>query len=486
MPDSAESRVQALLTLPSDVRRTLLGRTNREDLQDITQYVVIKFLSRTDQEDIILNAFSKRAIELEAGTRNNKVAREHGSARLDIDSASEDEAERQRITQPFDLRPTGRGAHIYSAASQTPYYQPSNTALSDIPRRPPPVLEPTLSGPYVSRKRSTDSPHNHVPTASQWSPTSPTFSRSQSPGRRPSSPMFGPSSSRCQSPGYTPGSPTLGPALSHHLPACSEHSLVISEMDHTSSIAYSLGLPLKRPLSRSYDIDQARTRVKAENKPSQLSIGSFREVHTAPTSDLSSVCGAVQIVDLASDYEPSDSKDDQEIIQAASRKTTNDANRRIVAPKEPSDCDANPDVRIYPRVVKVDGIGPLFRYESLDKQPSLSRIVRKKFDLDVLWTPDQKEHYLSITQDPEHYLGEYQCLHLRIESATRGSSCTYVRCRYQTGYACDRCILRKKLCIRPANVNGDVELVIYPLPAYLRLGADWQQESYWTYSGVIS
>lgn len=189
--------------------------------------------------------------------------------------------------------------------------------------------------------------------------------------------------------------------------------------------------------------------------------------------------GAIQIIDLGSDYATSDDEDIR-MDGFAGHVTTDDASQPSMASQVLHKQTSTPTTKHYLPVARIRfGIGPLLWYDSVDEKSRFSQIFKQKFDKDFLSRPDQRNLYQSIMEDPDHYLGDFQCLDLRIDNATRGVSCTYVKSDHKLEYVCDRCITRRRLCIKPSDIGHARELVVYPLPDRLRVGQEWQDRLYW-------
>lgn len=149
----------------------------------------------------------------------------------------------------------------------------------------------------------------------------------------------------------------------------------------------------------------------------------------------------------------------------------------------PSPSAVAPNTTLYLRIftspsgAHVDPITSYFRI--LDGQTALSEALHQKFHTDFYTVQEHQERYHNILEYLEVYLGDYQCLDMRIQTAQRASNCTYSMSEYRKEYACDQCILRRRLCVKPGKLDGRSQSVVHPLPLKLREGIQWQDVSYW-------
>lgn len=184
--------------------------------------------------------------------------------------------------------------------------------------------------------------------------------------------------------------------------------------------------------------------------------------------------GTAQIIDLDPDFVPSDDDNESDLTKEASHETASQEQTTTwIRP-----CGLSLGFRLYCVKGKV-GAQTAPRYRMLSGYQHVLDVLKEKFVTDFESTEERWRRVETIRGEIERYVDEHQCLDKRIESETRGTDCTYGESDWQMGYACDRCISRKRLCGKPANVKGKVQLVIYPLPDKLRVGVDWLDKEYW-------
>lgn len=126
------------------------------------------------------------------------------------------------------------------------------------------------------------------------------------------------------------------------------------------------------------------------------------------------------------------------------------------------------------------GTGRSVWYDKLGVYRTLQQYMMDKFTRDYIASSAFAGHDRNIMDGIHDLLDEYQCLDLYLNSRA-AERCTFMQSDHKTGFACDGCIERRRLCIRPIQrgLKKGEDLVVNPLPKKLRLDRIPAEMSYW-------
>lgn len=438
MSNAAESYLRTLQALSGNIdlsaaRKALLSGIDGEGVLVVVLQVVTEMPSRYDQEELVLFA-------------------------LDKTSQSQQSAGLSRV--PFKLaavdRTTGRER---SKTSDSGHQKALKTCLlgSHSPKTPSDMVSPssaTAHGPMPPT--ALHHQPQHFPHRSVYTPTAPAITTQIQPvpSRSYVSPSQSPALTSCSSTASMPAqqrSVAPKPTTTKPNPALAPP-------------AASTQLTWKRPWSP----EKLHTAKRAK-------VGYVTPLENTHSTQKDTT----EIVKLELDSSSADNEHNDEVSQHVKHNRTSVARRPSARPTLYPVRIATSNLALHLRVFATHfGVDTSFSYKPLGEQPALSKTLYQKFETDFWAKKEHKDRYHTILANVEVYIGDYQCLDMRIQSAQRENNCTYSMSEYRKEYACDRCILRRKLCIKPAKLDGKAQLVVHPLPLKLRGGVKWQDVSY--------
>lgn len=125
-----------------------------------------------------------------------------------------------------------------------------------------------------------------------------------------------------------------------------------------------------------------------------------------------------EIVKLELDSSSADREHNDKVSQHVKHNRTSVACRPSAGPALYPVRITTSNLALYPRVFATHfGVDTSFSYKSLGEQPALSKTLYQKFETDFWAKQEHKDRYHTILANVEVYIGGYQCLDMRIQSA---------------------------------------------------------------------
>jgi hypothetical protein len=83
-----------------------------------------------------------------------------------------------------------------------------------------------------------------------------------------------------------------------------------------------------------------------------------------------------------------------------------------------------------------------------------------------------------MLENPERSMGKGKCVNNVVFSKS-GKEMTWTAADGNQSSACDHCINKKRVCAKLIKITDGVKMAMYPLPAHLREGREWNEIEYW-------
>jgi hypothetical protein len=113
------------------------------------------------------------------------------------------------------------------------------------------------------------------------------------------------------------------------------------------------------------------------------------------------------------------------------------------------------------------------------KNPFIAAL-QTRFETTYLDTPGHATEYRRMLDNPSRHVASGRCVN-NLVFCKSGKEMSWAASDGNRDRACDHCVARKRVCAKLVKdeSGGEVEMVVFPLPAAMREGRKWDEMGFW-------
>jgi hypothetical protein len=217
-----------------------------------------------------------------------------------------------------------------------------------------------------------------------------------------------------------------------------------------------------------------RTSIKRKrsetDSPRRESVLSFRSKTRTPAMQRNP---DNSVLDLSSECLESDDDTDDE-----PRRQVPTAPARKTKPSSPKTDRPLPEIQKALCIPDKAGKSTFKSFTSI-KNPFIAAL-QTRFETTYLDTPGHATEYRRMLDNPSRHVASGRCVN-NLVFCKSGKEMSWAASDGNQDRACDHCVARKRVCAKlmKDEGSGEVEMVVYALPAAMREGRKWDEMGFW-------